>query len=382
MSSNQQHFQVIKRASIVSALTNTFLSILKIIFGITGYSYALFSDGVHSFSDVVIDGLVLLSARMGAAAPDVDHPYGHRRIETIGTVLVALIILGVGISMLVENALRLIHQTAIPQPLPVVFVVAIISLLANEILYRYMMKKGNEIDSPLLKSNAWHNRSDALTSIVVLIGALFAWFGWQKMDSIAAILISLLVIKMGVKYAWNCLRELIDTGLDPKLVEELKTKIQSTPGVVSIHQLRSRLHAGHVLIDGHVQVSPYLSVSEGHYIGSIVYKRIKEMVPKLLDATLHIDVEDDEDYYLSDYQPAPDRKRILEHIESHNTNLPGAEHIQALTLHYLSKQVSIEILLPLSLLDNCKYNDILLQYRTCLYELPDLKSVSITFFRD
>jgi cation diffusion facilitator family transporter len=384
MSKQAHTLSVINKASLLSAITNTILSILKISVGMLGFSYALLTDGIHSLSDVIIDGLVVVSARMGQAAPDTDHPYGHRRIETIGTVVVSLVILAVGLSILIENALRIVQHTASQQPATAVFVVAVISVIANEGLYRYMLKKGKEIRSKLLESSAWHNRSDAITSVVVLVSAGFSWFGWHQVDSIAAILISLFIIKMGSQYTWKSLKELIDTGVDPKLIGQLEKAICETPGVVSLHQLRTRLHAGDILLDGHVQVSPMLSVSEGHYIGVSVYQNIKKIAPHLLDATIHIDVEDDDEDYdeiTKIYQPTT-RESILNHMKLNESKLPGFSQLKTLTLHYLSKKVSIDLLLPLSLLDSGQYDSLLMQYRACLCELPDIKSVAINFFRD
>jgi cation diffusion facilitator family transporter len=383
MRTDSKSLQVITRASLISALTNASLSALKIIFGILGFSYALTTDGIHSLSDVVIDGLVVVSARMGRAAPDIDHPYGHRRIETIGTIVVSLIILGVGLSLCVENLLRILNHTPAQHPSPIVFIVAFISVIANEWLYHYMLKKSRAIHSKLLQSNAWHNRSDAITSVVVMISTVFSWLGWHKTDAIAAIIISVLVIKMGATYTWKSLKELIDTGVDPELVTQLEEIIAQTPGVISLHQLRTRMHADQMLLDGHLQVCPTLSVSEGHFITTTAIQSIQKIAPNLLDATLHIDVEHDQEHDQSDIKKLPpDRDCILKQLHAHQPPLIGLNQLKNVTLHYLSQRVKIEILLPLSLLNNYEYAEILVQYRTCLYLLSDIESVAINFFRD
>lgn len=379
---SQSNLSLIQRASLISALANGTLAIIKIVFGLIGFSSALVSDGVHSLSDVIVDGLVVISARIGQTAPDHDHPYGHRRIETFGTIIISLIIITVGLSILIENILRILHNTPSPRPLGVVFAVALISVIANEWLYRYMLKKGQEINSRLLQSNAWHNRSDAFTSFIVIISAGFAWFGWHQVDAIAAIIIATFVIKMGVKYSWQAMRELVDTGADPKLLQKLEDAIKTTPGVIALHQLRTRMHAESMLLDGHVQVDAKLSVSEGHYIGTAVYQRIREVTPNLLDATIHIDTEDDDHTYDQAIKPLVNRKQIVEHMETWNGALPGLKQLKNLTLHYLAKHIEVEILLPLSLLNHCTNEQLDLQYKTCLNELTGIKSVSINFFRD
>ena len=302
--------QVINRCSLVSAITNAVLAALKIIFGILGFSFALLTDGIHSLSDVLIDGLVAFSAKLGHQPPDAEHPYGHRRIETLGTILVSLIILAVGLGILVENGLRLLHGTLAQKPHIIVFVVAIVSVITNETLYRYMHKKACQIKSDLLRSSAWHNRSDALTSIIVLISAAFSWFGWKQVDAIAAILISLFIIKLGAQYAWNSLRELVDSGVSNDELQTIEGAMAETPGVLSVHQLRTRLHSGKILLDAHVQVAPTISVSEGHYVGVMVHQSIRKILPNILDATIHIDVEDDDDNHY-DSPPLLSRSDIL-----------------------------------------------------------------------
>ena len=384
MTVDKKELNIINRASLVSALTNLALSILKIVFGILGFSYALVTDGIHSISDILIDGLVVISARVARNAPNKILPYGYRRIETIGTIIISLIILAVGASILWDGIDHLLHHTVTQSPTLSVFVVAAISALANEWLYRYTLKKSNDINSAILKANAWHNRSDAMTSLLVLVGAFFAHLGWNQVDTIAAIIISLFIIKMGARYTWDNIRELVDSSADPELVDQLHQAIMAIDGVVSLHQLRTRKHADKILLDGHVQVSPRISVSEGHFIGTVVYAKIKELVPNLLDATIHIDAEND-DYIYKNLQAVTrtsNREQIKHQLKQHSPALPGIDGLQDLTLHYLANKVEVELLLPLSVLDTLSKSEVHSLYEGCLNQLIDIESVAINFFRD
>lgn len=379
---NDNTLHITNKTSLISALTNAALALLKIFIGIVGYSYALVTDGIHSLSDLITDGLVVISARFGQKAADDDHPYGHRRIETFGTIIISLVIIAVGLGVVLQNIVRLVHHLIIPKPTMAVFAVAAISIIANEALYQYMIRQSRKIGSQLLASNAWHNRSDALTSAIVLISAGLSWFGLHYVDAIAAIIIAFFITRMGCKMIWQCVKELVDTAVSPELLEQIQNTISNVPGVVSLHQIRTRLHSGKILLDGHIQVNPYLSVSEGHYLCESVYRAIKEKIPEVVDATIHIDVEDDNETYTLAHPPLTSRETIKRRLMECGDELIGNKQIKSLQLHYLNHKIEVELLLPISLLEKMSENDILLCYRTCLGTIPDIELVTINYFRD
>lgn len=303
-------YRAVKKVSFVNASINSLLAIFKIIIGVIGNSHALVADGIHSFSDLLSDALVLLAAKMGSQNPDEEHPYGHHRIETIGAVIISVILLVVAGSIVYETMVHLIEPSTLAIPTYPVLIVAFVSVAANEWLYRYTLKVGNKINSNLLITNAWHNRGDALVSIIVLVTAAGAMLGIKHLDAIGAIIIALLIAKMGIKMIWSSISELIDAGADQETVEKIKHAITSVPGVVSIHQLRTRLHAGNIFIDVHIIVDPCISVSEGHYISDQVYSKLSKKIEHVADITVHIDPEDDETNMPS--LPLPNRPSILE----------------------------------------------------------------------
>ena len=211
---NAHRYQVAKKTSLINASVNSLLALFKIMIGYWGHSSALVADGIHSFSDLISDGLVLIAAKAGIKDPDQDHPYGHQRIETLAAIVIAIIFMSAGVLIAYDAIQHIINNTALETPSIAVIIVATVSTLANEWLFRYTLKKGQSIQSNLLITNAWHNRSDAYVSIIVLISVLVTWLGLHYFDAIGAAIIALLIAKMGGKMIWNSINELIDAGVD------------------------------------------------------------------------------------------------------------------------------------------------------------------------
>ncbi len=329
--------------TLISSSVNCLLALFKIVVGYVGQSQALIADGLHSFSDLITDGLVLFAARMGAQSPDKEHPYGHRRIETIGSLVIAIVLILVGLSITYDTIHHLFHHADIRKPAFSVVIVAIISVLANEGLFRYMLSQGNKINSNLLRTNAWHNRSDALVSIVVLVSVIGSMLGIFFLDSIGALIIAGLILKMGIKMIMNNIKELIDTGVDEKTLEEIDDMISKTPGVIAIHQLRTRSHSGNIFVDVHIQVSPKISVSEGHFISEQVHSTLIKAIPEIEDVTVHIDPEDDREYMVS--VDLPNRDVVVAKLKQAWANLPGYDNIQRIVLHYLKSKIHVDVYL-------------------------------------
>lgn len=337
-------YQQAKKATLVSALINTTLAILKVIIGFLGHSQALIADGIHSFSDLLCDAFVLVAAKAGNKEPDSKHPYGHQRIETLAVIVIALLLIGVGIALSYNTLHALWQQEKIPLPTIYTLWVAGISILANEWLYRYMLQIANAIDSNLLRSNAWHNRSDALSSLIVFIAVLGELFGIPYLDNIGAVLISLLIMKMGIQMIWKSVSELIDTAVDPDTLSNITETIRRVPGVVDIHQLRTRLLGGQTIVDVHLIVDPLISVSEGHYISEQVYLSLQKQPLNITDATVHIDPENDE---LSHHNLSlPNRKQLINWIRTQDNTPADFDEQQLLQLHYLDGHIEIDLVLP------------------------------------
>lgn len=286
-------YQRARNVTLIGALCNTLLGLAKLLGGYYFHSHALVADGIHSFSDLLTDAMVLFASKFGSHDADASHPYGHQRIETAATLFLSLLLIlaGAGIAWdAVDELLTASHTMPGFWALPII----VISIGVNELLFHYTHYVGKQIQSDLLLANAWHHRSDAASSIVVLVGLLGTMAGLIYLDALAAVIVGLLIIKMGWDYGWNSVMELIDTAIDAGQLQQIEAIIQQVDGVEKIHQLRSRSMGGDIFIDVHILVAPRISVSEGHYIAQHVHDALIRKVEKVKDVTVHVDPEDDE----------------------------------------------------------------------------------------
>lgn len=324
------------RLTVASAILNIGLALIKLIVGFIGHSQALIADGIHSFSDLLTDGIVLLAAKAASKGPDTEHPYGHGRIETAATIVVAMVLLAVGFAVFYDAIAALFNKQQHIVPELSVLVIAALSILGNEIFYQISMHVNKRWQSQLITSNAQHHRSDAYTSIIVLFAAGGAMLHLPYVDMLGAGIIALLILKMAISMMITCFSELIDTGADSKTLQQISTVAQNTAGVQAVHALRTRHIANRLLIDIHVIVNPTISVSEGHFISEQVEQQLKQALPQLQDVIVHIDAEDDEAYPNS--VNLTDRASLMPLIKE---NLP--EHTDRIELHYLSGKIHIDI---------------------------------------
>jgi cation diffusion facilitator family transporter len=281
-----------KKVTLVGAITSAFLGVIKLLGGILFHSYALIADGVHSFSDLTTDIMVLFASKYGSQDADVSHPYGHQRIETAATLLLALLLILAGVGIAIDALIESI-KTIPTTPNWLALPLALLSIAMNEGLFHYSLRIGQQINSSLIIANAWHHRSDAAASLIVALSLIGSMAGFHYLDTIAAIIIGFLVIKMGLKYGLNSVTELIDTAVTPETLAKIKQLIIATDGVKKIHQLRSRLMGGDILIDVHILVSPYISVSEGHFIAQQVNYMLINEFDRVKDVIVHVDPEND-----------------------------------------------------------------------------------------
>ena len=331
----------IKKVTLISILVNTVLSVVKMTTGMLFNSGALFVDGIHSLSDIATDLLVLVISTFSNETADAEHPYGHGRFETLGTTLLGCILISVGIIIGYENIINLIAGD-FPQHINMLsLVVATFSILSNEWLFRYTLEIGQKVDSKLIIANAWHSRSDAYSSIAVLVGLFFAWLGYGWMDSIVAIIVAIMISKVGWDFLWDSMKELVDTSLDQDVVKEIEQVIKNIDGVLSFHNLRSRNMGSFAIIDINIQVSPRISVSEGHEIATFVSIHLQKKFKKIKDVIVHVDIDDDRedgvDYTHQDTTDLPLR------IEVEN-ELKRLEIVyKTVTLHYEESAIDLDI---------------------------------------
>lgn len=337
MTQNDRYWQA-KKVTLLGAVSNALLGFIKLIGGYFFHSHALVADGVHSFSDLVTDAMVLFASKYGSLDADASHPYGHQRIETAATLLLALLLILAGIGIAWDSLYDLLKANYV-RPDWLSLPVILISIVSNEALFHYTLNVGKRINSKLITANAWHHRSDAASSLVVLFGLIGSIAGWSSLDAVAAIIVGIMIVKMGGDYAWNSVKELVDTAVNPELLVRIEEVIQTVNGVQKIHQLRSRFMGEDVLIDVHILVSPKISVSEGHYIAQHVHNALVDQIDSVKDVIVHVDPEDDE--LNSPSLHLPNRKVLQEQLLNEvHIDFPN---ILFWNLHYLNGKMGIDI---------------------------------------
>jgi cation diffusion facilitator family transporter len=278
------------RTTIVSMVTNAMLAAVKILVGVIGHSYALIADGIESLNDLVGSAVVLLSLRVSAKPADADHPFGHGKAEQLGALFSALSLLAAGAVIVVQSSQNLIERHTSPSwfTLPVLALV----IAVKEILSRYALGKSVETTSSALKGDAWHHRSDAITSAAAFIGisiALFGGDGYEKADDIAALVGCLVIGYNGIKLLKNALHENMEGAPSAEVLNQARAIASSVPGVRVIEKLRMMKMGLDYFMDIHVQVERTLSVEEGHRIGHEVQKALLQSGLGVGDVVVHIE---------------------------------------------------------------------------------------------
>jgi cation diffusion facilitator family transporter len=367
-----------QKVTIVGALIDFLLSIIKIILGFIGQSGALIADGVHSFSDLLTDWVTWYAAKLSGDAPDADHPYGHERFETVATLGLSIFLAIVGTIIIFEGFGRFSNPNELRHENWLIAAAAL-SVLSKEALYWYTVKVARDINSDLLKANAWHHRTDAFSSIVVVIGIIGAANGYFFLDSVAAIIVGILIIYIGWQLGFEATKELVDTSIDQEDIKALRVALSEIKGVNSVHTLRTRKVGHKKSADVHVQVNPFLSVSEGHIIGVSVERVAKECIEELDDVTVHIDPENDEEKEDAPYKDLPERAQALK-IISQSLKLENVNYnIEKTQLHYLEGEILVDFFLSADYLKNQELNNIKSELSAALEKLPDFGEVKVYF---
>ena len=271
----------IYRVTIVGGAVNLLLLVLKFVTGIISHSAAMVADAVHSLSDFVTDIVVVIFVRISSKKEDDDHHYGHGKFETLATVIIGVVLGLVGIGILREglgSIVRALHGEVLPAPGIAALIAAIVSIVSKEWLYRYTVRKGKQYDSSSVMANAWHHRSDAFSSIGTAIGiggAILLGERWRILDPIAAVVVSVFILKVAFDLAKNGLDELLEKSLPSTTIEEIRRIILSVEGVSAPHHLRTRRIGSHYAIDVHIRMDGDLSLLRAHTIATEVERKIK-----------------------------------------------------------------------------------------------------------
>ena len=274
------------RVGLVTIVVNLVLAAVKVAAGWWGRSYALVADGVESLTDIGTTLGFLAALQLGDRPPDADHPYGHRRLESELTRLLTLGLIAAG-GFIGWQSLRGLGQPFRPDW--VVPAVALISIGVKEWMFRYTVGAGQRLASPALVANAWHHRSDALTSVVTLVAVVGAILGWPWLDPLAGIAVAAVIVWVAARLYWRATQELVDTAPPGPVMRRLMEAARTTPGVQRVMRLRARLHGDRVLADLVIAVDPGLTVERGHDIAESVERALPRALPELLDVTVHVE---------------------------------------------------------------------------------------------
>ncbi len=290
----KENTKQIYRATWIGIFANLFLAIIKGIGGVLSGSKALIADALHSASDIVSSVVILFAVRISNKPPDKEHPYGHGKAENVASIIVALLLIVVGIEISITSAKIFFGETPVA-PSSLALIIIIISIVLKEILFQYKIRLGRKYNSTALISDAWHHRSDSLSSIAVLIGVGTAILG-EKFnlpiliygDAVAGIIVSIIVIKVGYDLAKESSIVILEKVLNDKDVKKYQKTILSIKGINHVDELLARTHGSYVIIDLKVGVDSNLNVREGHDIGKSAKTTLMKNHPEVSDVFVHI----------------------------------------------------------------------------------------------
>ncbi len=292
---NPQNVAQIQKVTWGGMIVNILLAGIKLLVGIMGSSQAVVADAVHSLSDMTTDIAVLFGVKFWSAPPDSSHPYGHQRIEELVTVAIGLVLGAVAIG-LAYNSVTTIHQKHMKTIGWVALSGPVLSIIGKEILYRWTVHVGERVKSSAVIANAWHHRSDALSSIPALVAVVIAalYPDWGFVDHIGAVLIACFILKVSWDIIIPAVKGLIDTGASVRTQALIRMLATGVNGVKSVHAIRTRKFGSHLYIDLHILVEPELTVRTGHKISEDVKEQLLNNGPEVMDVVVHLEPFDDE----------------------------------------------------------------------------------------
>ena len=283
-----------RRSTWVSVWVNVVLTIGQVVTGFLSQSQSLIADGIHSLSDLLADFVVLIAGHHSRKEADDDHHYGHRRYENAASLVLGVLLLVVALGMVWAAVKKLEDPDEIPVVHQAALWVAVGCLLCKESLFRYMLAVATRIRSTMLVANAWHARSDALSSLVVAVGIIGNMMGYPLLDPIAALIVGLMVGKMGWDFSWDALHDLMDRAVSEEEHNAIRATLLATPGILGVHDLRTRKVGDLALVDVHLEVDANLTVLKGHDIAVEARRRVLDR-HQVLDVMTHLDPHGHED---------------------------------------------------------------------------------------
>jgi cation diffusion facilitator family transporter len=327
----------------LGVIANLFLSIIKALAGIFFNSVALISDAGHSISDLISDAVTIWAIKISHKPSDSSHPYGHGRFETIGTLVIALMLIATGVGIF-YHSIQNINRNLSPGIITIW--VAVFSILVKEVLYQISASVGKKQKNRLLTANAWHHRTDAISSIIALIGIVGSRMGYPVLDPIAAVLVSGWIIKTGATIGYDAFKELTDTQLERDILRDIQNILNNIDGVLKYHELRARRMGSHILIDLHIEVRWNVSVSVSHQVAERVRRTILNDIPQVTEVLVHVDSEND--LYEDETKLMRPQKEIEQDIVSVTNNFDDIKQVSHIICHYLKGKLFVQMEIELN----------------------------------
>ena len=324
---------------------NLILAVVKGFIGIIANSSALIADAGHSFSDLLSDGITLWAVRMSGIPKDKNHPYGHGKFETVGTFIIALLLLFTGIGV----AWHVFNKMDSPEvPGTIALWMAGIAIIVKEALFHVTRMVGKRTGSRILLANAWHHRSDAISSVAALVGIGGAQWGIPLMDPIAGVLVAGLIIKTGINIGYESIRELTDETVEEEVLSELEQIMSEIEGVDHFHEMRVRRMGPHLLVDLHIEVDSMMSISAAHQVAERVRLSILEKVSAVNEVLVHVDAEDD--FFEEEGSEASKnivlmrpQSQIERDVKKVLNEIPEIQGITHIYCHYLNQKLTVQV---------------------------------------
>lgn len=285
----------IYKVTIAGSVVNFLLLVFKFAAGILGHSAAMLADAVHSLSDFVTDVIVIVFVRISNKPQDKGHDYGHGKYETLATAIIGLLLLIVGFGILWNGATSIytfLRGGQLEEPGMVALIAAVVSILLKEILYRYTVAKGKKLNSQAVIANAWHHRSDVLSSVGTAVGiggAILLGQHWRVLDPIAAVIVSFFIMKVAVRLLIPCVDELLEKSLPDEVEKEIEQALLSFPGVSEPHHLRTRRIGSYCAIEVHVRMDGQITLEEAHNTATAIEHKLKEMFGEGTLINIHVE---------------------------------------------------------------------------------------------
>lgn len=285
--------------TLVGSVVNAALTAFKIVAGIIGHSAAMVADGVHSLSDLLSDVVVLVFVRISGKGRDKNHDYGHGKFETFATLIISLMLLVVGANLMssgIASIKKILGGESVEAPGMIALWAALLSIVSKEILYRYTAVQGRKLDSPMMVANAWHHRSDALSSVGSLLGiggAILLGDKFVILDPLAGCVISIFIIVMAVRMSIPAIKELLDVSLPDEMEDEIERTANGVPGVVDLHELKTRREGPGIVLEGHLVLHSDISLEQAHSISKQVERALRDRFGDSTQISLHLEPEND-----------------------------------------------------------------------------------------